>query len=135
MDKKQTAVKLIIDKFNLLSDSDFKSWMLNHHDELIQMEREQIKEAYIAGDQGYYILEEIKEFAKDYYVETYGGHLVDTNEMIDHIGDANKMVELPQQEISDEEIDKAFKDTSERLLEYKEGLIDGAKWYREQLKK
>jgi hypothetical protein len=42
--------------------------------------------------------------------------------------------ELPKQEISDEEIEKAFTDASERLSEYKEGLIDGAKWYREQLK-
>ena len=41
---------------------------------------------------------------------------------------------LPQQEISDEEIEKAFIDASERLSEHKEGLIDGAKWYREQLK-
>ena len=39
-----------------------------------------------------------------------------------------------QTEISDEEIEKAFTDASERLSEYKEGLIDGAKWYREQLK-
>ena len=30
-------------------------------------------------------------------------------------------------EISDEEIEKAFIDASERLSEYKEGLIDGAK--------
>jgi hypothetical protein len=39
-----------------------------------------------------------------------------------------------QTEISDEEIEKAFIGISERLSEYKEGLIDGAKWYREQLK-
>jgi len=45
-----------------------------------------------------------------------------------------EMEQLPQQEISDEEIEKAFIDASERLSEHKEGLIDGAKWYREQLK-
>jgi hypothetical protein len=42
--------------------------------------------------------------------------------------------QLPQQEISDEEIEEAFKDASERLSEYKEGLIEGIKWYREKLK-
>jgi hypothetical protein len=47
--KKQTAVKLILDKFNLLSDADFKSWILNHHDELIQIEQQQIIDAFYAG--------------------------------------------------------------------------------------
>jgi len=46
----------------------------------------------------------------------------------------SKLIKENQQEISDEEIEKAVKDASERLSEYKEGLIDGAKWYREQLK-
>lgn len=38
-------------------------------------------------------------------------------------------IELP----SDEEIEKAFSNASERLSEYKEGLIDGAKWMKEQI--
>lgn len=44
MHKKQTAVKLILDKFNLLSDNDFQSWILNHYDELIEMEQAQIED-------------------------------------------------------------------------------------------
>jgi hypothetical protein len=39
---KQTTVTLIFEKFNLLSDKDFKSWMLNNYDELFEMEKEQI---------------------------------------------------------------------------------------------
>jgi hypothetical protein len=40
---KQTAVSLIFEKFNLLSDFDFKSWMLNNYDELFEMEKEQLE--------------------------------------------------------------------------------------------
>ena len=76
-------------------------------------------------------------------------HIVDSNEMVDvpqHpsvisengnellFDEEGNLIKENQQEISDEEIEKAFKDASERLSEYKEGLIDGAKWYREQLK-
>ena len=45
--------------------------------------------------------------------------------------------QLPQQEISDEEIDKWVASTpyyGHCTPEYKEGLEEGAKWYREQLK-
>jgi hypothetical protein len=66
---KQTAVKLILAKFNLLSDNDFKSWMLNYHDELIQMEREQIVEAYYYDPN----CDEIKDDGELYYKQTYGG--------------------------------------------------------------
>ena len=46
---KQTAVQLILDKFSLLSDGDFKYWMINNYDELIEMEREQIQDAFYHG--------------------------------------------------------------------------------------
>ena len=45
----KTAVALILEKFNLLSDKDFKSWMLNNHDELFEMEKEQIENAWNDG--------------------------------------------------------------------------------------
>ena len=38
-------------------------------------------------------------------------------------------IELP----TDEEIEKAFSNASERLSEYKEGLVDGAKWIRDKI--
>lgn len=71
---KQTAVQLILDKFSLLSDGDFKYWMINNYDELIEMEREQTENAYVecymnhVGN-GESILRE----ANRYYKNTYGG--------------------------------------------------------------
>ena len=35
----KTVVQEIFEKFNLLSDADFKSWMLNNYDYLIKMEK------------------------------------------------------------------------------------------------
>ena len=42
---KQTAVSLIAENFNLLSDKDFKSWFLNSLDYLTNLERQQIIDA------------------------------------------------------------------------------------------
>lgn len=69
---KQTAVKLILEKFSLLSDGDFKYWMINNYDELIEMEREQIEEAYDDGkiDEA---LETPNFKPEQYYEQTYGG--------------------------------------------------------------
>jgi hypothetical protein len=69
-------------------------------------------------------------------------HSVDTNEMINHIGEVNEMVNhVPDigkmVEISDEEIEKWVTSTPYYgycTTEYREGLEEGAKWYREQLK-
>ena len=47
---KQTAVEWLFEKFNLLSDRDFKSWMLNNYDELFEMEKKQIKKAWADGN-------------------------------------------------------------------------------------
>ena len=44
-----------------------------------------------------------------------------------------EMAELPQQEISDEEIEKEIKSRYE-TPHYNSGFMDCAKWYREQLK-
>jgi hypothetical protein len=50
----KTTVALIFEKFNLLSDKDFKSWMLNNYDELFEMEKQQImqtrQDIYVTGD-------------------------------------------------------------------------------------
>ena len=68
-DKKQTAVQLILHKLNLLSDNDFKSWMLNHYDELIQMEQEQMGAAFINGGWNW----ETPLTFSEYYKAIYGG--------------------------------------------------------------
>jgi hypothetical protein len=68
---KQTAVKTIFEKFNLMSDADFKSWMLNNHDELETMEKEQIIDAAyeFMGTN----FDPNKGRAELYYKGTYGG--------------------------------------------------------------
>jgi hypothetical protein len=63
----KTAVALIFEKFNLLSDKDFKSWMLNNHDELFEMEKEQIIDAYDRGHNEY----DIYRNGQNYYNQTF----------------------------------------------------------------
>ena len=69
----KTAVALIFEKFNLLSDKDFKSWMLNNHDELFEMEKEQIIDAWNKRGMNIvprYFLEENIE-GEEYYNRTF----------------------------------------------------------------
>ena len=71
---KQTAVALIFEKFNLLSDKDFKSWMLNNYDELFEMEKEQILESYKHGQNNGYMYRDGNSNiirAYQYYNETF----------------------------------------------------------------
>jgi len=65
--KKQTALNIIIENFNLLSDNNFKTWFLNSMDELEAMEKEQIEQAYWDGYQN---IPSMKP--EQYYNETYG---------------------------------------------------------------
>ena len=103
------------------------------------------------------------DFAERYYEETFGtkrsdDHISDVSKMVVYThDDVIKMmdtfhtsilnrdlcmakltpIELPQQEISDEEIEKWVASTpyyGHCTTEYREGLEEGAKWYREQLK-
>lgn len=64
--------------------------MMIHHT-YIPMEREQIIEAANNGCKGMCMIDTSRD-GKNYYNETYGGHSVDANEMIDHNGDVNEMV-------------------------------------------
>lgn len=71
MKKKQSSIDLILNAFNLLSDSDFKAWMLNNYDVIKAMHKEEIKDAvnscgYIGGA--------TEEETEQYYNETYGGN-------------------------------------------------------------
>jgi hypothetical protein len=64
---KQTTVTLIFEKFNLLSDKDFKSWMLNNYDELFEMEKQQVIDFAF-----YFRHEEVtKKEIEQYYTETF----------------------------------------------------------------
>ena len=44
-----SSVDFIYNAFNLLSDADFKAWMLNTHDFIKAMHREEIKDAFYYG--------------------------------------------------------------------------------------
>lgn len=68
----------------------------------------------------------------EYLVDKFSKHYA-IHQLENEIYKALEM-EFFRKQISDEEIEKAFSNASERLSEYKEGLVDGAKWYREQLK-
>ena len=104
----------------------------------LEMEKEQIINAFDEGQEYEYqvfVNSAPRFFSDTYYNETYGSKGSDeekTNSQ--RFDEFMQLVTSSQTEISDEEIEKAFTDASERLSEYKEGLIDGAKWYREQLK-
>jgi hypothetical protein len=70
-----------------------------------------------------------------FYQETFVSKGSDDTLKDYHIVDTNEMIDVPQQEISDEEIEKA----SYKFWEFKEHTQStcwkmGAKWYREQLK-
>jgi hypothetical protein len=67
-DKKQTAVKLIFEKFNLLSDADFKTWMLNSYNLLEEMEEQQVFEFWQGGIK---CTDEDGKSFDQYYNETY----------------------------------------------------------------
>lgn len=69
---KQTAVDLIFESFNLLSDKDFKTWMVHTYDYLKKMEKQQIINAY---GQGVAVeamkLLDVSKDAEQYYNEFY----------------------------------------------------------------
>ena len=66
MDKRQSAVSIIIENFNLLSDNDFKTWFLNSMEKLEALERNQIIDA-VDG----YPLENRNLDGEEYYIEIY----------------------------------------------------------------
>jgi hypothetical protein len=72
---KQSSVDFILNAFNLLSDSDFKSWMLNNYDVIKAMHKEEIANAWNDGhtegmEGGYCTTYE------EYYNETFGDEKV-----------------------------------------------------------
>ena len=91
--------------------------------EALELEKQQIIDAVNIDKRQY-------DNAQHYFAETYGSK--GSDELHEH--NLEDKPTSSQTEISDEEIEKAFTDASERLSEYKEGLIDGAKWYREQVR-
>jgi hypothetical protein len=122
---KQTAVEWLKKELEDYGSNSHLSLDWNTFDELCKqakaMEREQIIDAYYYDPN----CDEIKDDGEQYYNETYGGHCVDANEMIDHNGDANKMVELPQQELSHESWEGCDGCTEQDEIMYKNGYVKG----------
>jgi hypothetical protein len=72
--KKQTAVSLIAENFNLLSDKDFKSWFLNSIDYLTNLERQQIIDAHLIPlslHHYWFSKKALLKKSEEYYTETY----------------------------------------------------------------
>ncbi len=73
--KKQSSVDFIFNAFNLLSDSDFKAWMLNNHGVIKAMHKEEIQDAWLNGMKGEMIaplsMNNYKPEAEQYYNETF----------------------------------------------------------------
>jgi len=67
---KQTALQLFVDKITSNHDQHFKDFYKVEIEEALQMEREQIEDAWMDGMDG--ILHKIA--AEKYYNETYGGN-------------------------------------------------------------
>ena len=123
----QTAVEWLIKELNL-----------EGYDHTIQQAKEMEKQQIIdAHDMGYIDGGNHKKVtAEMYYNETYGSKGSDETLKEYHIVDTNEMVELPQQEISDEEIEKAARDYDNSVI-YGPPLLhfeQGAFWHREQIK-
>ena len=94
-----------------------------------EMEKQQIIEAVSFGDCRGRVTTYLTD--EQYYNETYGSKGSDETLKENHIVDTNEMISS-QAEISDEEIENCVGDGMHDF--YKGGFIEGAKWYREQLK-
>jgi hypothetical protein len=98
-------------------------------DKAKEMHKQEIINAYFqCGKDNFDHIKVINKSATDYYQETF-------------VSKGSDEVELPQQEISDEEIEKAVMDSMDYVylnpndsLIFHQGWMRAIKWYREQLK-
>jgi len=72
MAAEQSVVELIFEQHNLLSDADFKSWMLNNYDELKDQHKLEVMGAYDIGQEDAYESGFSNKGAIAFYKETYG---------------------------------------------------------------
>jgi len=120
---KQTAVEWLYNnlKSHFEHDGDLLEVVQFSFDQAKAMEKEQMEDSWIDGmnsDNGHFGTSE------QYYNKTY-----ESKESDDHIGDANEMVE-----ISDEEIIKLANEYILYNDSKRQWVIEGMKLYREQLK-
>jgi hypothetical protein len=87
---KQTAVQWLYNELShCLHREEVCDLLYKLEQKAKKLEKQQIIEAFKHGE----LPPAFVNFdAKEYYNETYGGHSVDANEMIDHIAEVRKMV-------------------------------------------
>lgn len=68
-----TAVEKIFEQFNLLSDNEFKSWMMNNYDELHELEKNWADASHQTNDKKV----APKKDWKDFYDEEYMNRIYD----------------------------------------------------------
>ena len=104
-------------------------------DEALKMHKQEIIDAY---NKSFKLRDKPYSTADKYYQETFVSKGSD-----DHISDVSKMVEVPQQEVSDEEIKKGgenawsdyeYQEGNLYSTTFRDGWLMAIKWYREQLK-
>ena len=79
MEKKQTALQWYIEqceniKYNPLEKNGYTIAKEKITKQALEMEKEQIVEAYQAGDGGAYSLQDTKLWGQEFYNEIYGGN-------------------------------------------------------------
>jgi hypothetical protein len=131
-----TSIEWLIDQ---LIPEDQHEGIMDIIEDAKEMHKQEIIDAYKVDVDEFPT--QLSDRAEQYYQETFVSKGSDN-----HIVDTNEMVELPQQEISDEEIDNAVVIGYENVGDEKlfpnhtdkdiwmNGFYEGAKWYREQLK-
>ena len=141
-----TAVEWIISQY--IKDGLFKKGV---YEQAKEMEKQQIIDAYQSGDGDAYNLDATKQWGEEYYTSNYVHPLEDdvppTSQYFPTSSqtEISDIVDLKTQnntlfdnaEISDEEIEDRAAEWMEEdwdVKTYYEAFIDGASWYREQLK-
>jgi len=72
MAAEQSCIELIFEQHNLLSDADFKSWMLNNYEELKSQHKMEIMGAYECGQEDNENYGFSSTASLNHYIQFYG---------------------------------------------------------------
>jgi len=129
MSSKQTSVEWLAKQL-LNAEPNVLEWQ-KYILQAKEMHKQEIIDAWDSRNQD--VIKSDGKTSEQYYQETFVSKGSDTLKDY-HIVDTNEMVEIPQKEISDEEIKKTAIGMGIASSIATAYFIDGAKWYREQLK-
>ena len=129
---KQTTVDWLYEQIKFTNKEAYNDELFEQFQQAKEMEKQQIIDAYKYGDLDL-------RSADTYYNETYGSKESKIGSSLEWNGEVTQGHGVPassQTEISDEEIEKAIIHQDVVKQEgYCHCFLEGAKWYREQLKK